>query len=70
MCPWFDPWRYHKTHSSEWVFCLKKSSFLAHFETLSCLKKIFLEKYILCKPDLSLINSYQTTSILLIGVKK
>jgi GIY-YIG catalytic domain len=20
MCPWFDPWRYHKTHSNEWVF--------------------------------------------------
>ncbi|WP_317133053.1 GIY-YIG nuclease family protein [Flavobacterium ustbae] len=26
MCPWFDPWRYHETHSNEWVFCFSTYS--------------------------------------------
>ena len=31
MCPWFDPWRYHKTHSNEWVFCFLNSQTMPHF---------------------------------------
>ena len=31
MCPWFDPWRYHETHSNEWVFCFLNTQTMPHF---------------------------------------